>query len=170
MALVAEKQQIEIFSAANFVLSEKCLVFKGLNSNIHKHLPAAVFMYSESSLQRTPTGCQNSARYQRGVTYIQVLPKLAYFASKTCFRVLEYNAINAKVCQEAGDERRKSLKTICQRISCFYVRLEATGQRMVGTMCQQEPTNEMDRNTVTMVCTNFHCKEDVVDHVQQKSP
>ena len=36
--------------------------------------------------------------------------------------------------------------------------------------CVKDPTSEMDKNTVAMVCTNFRCKEDVVDHVQQKSP
>ena len=28
--------------------------------------------------------------------------------------------------------------------------------------CVKEPTNEVDKNTVAMVCTNSHCKEGVV--------
>ena len=48
----------------------------------------------------------------RGVRYIEVLLKLAYLASKTCSRLLEYSAIDPKVCQEAGVGRRKSLKAI----------------------------------------------------------
>ena len=33
---------------------------------------------------------------------------MAYFASKTCCRLLEYSAIDPKVCQEAGVVRGKS--------------------------------------------------------------
>ena len=54
---------------------------------------------------------------QRGVRYIETLPKLAYLPSKTCSRVLGYRTIDPKVCQEAGVGRRKSLKTINQRVS-----------------------------------------------------
>ena len=37
--------------------------------------------------------------------------KLDYFVSKTYSRVLEYNAIDPKMCQEAGFGRRRSLET-----------------------------------------------------------
>ena len=33
----------------------------------------------------------------------------------------------------------------------------------------KEPTNELDKNAVSIVCTNSHCKEEVVGQVQQKS-
>ena len=31
----------------------------------------------------------------------------------------------------------------------------------------KEPTNEVDENAVAVVCTNFHCKEEVVCHMQE---
>ena len=31
--------------------------------------------------------------------------------------------------------------------------------------CVNEPTNEVEKNAVTMVRTHSHCKEDVVGHV-----
>ena len=34
----------------------------------------------------------------------------------------------------------------------------------------QNPTNKVDNNAVFVVRTNSHCKEEVVHHVQQKSP
>ena len=58
---------------------------------------------------------------QRGVRYIETLPKLAYLPSKTCSRVVVYRTIDPKVCQEAGLGRRKSLKTINQRVSSVSV-------------------------------------------------
>ena len=48
----------------------------------------------------------------KGVRYIEILPKLAYFASKPYFKVLEYSAIGPKVCQETNVGRRKILKVI----------------------------------------------------------
>ena len=33
--------------------------------------------------------------------------------------------------------------------------------------CVKEPTNEVDENAVAVVCTNSHCKEEVVCHMQQ---
>ena len=36
--------------------------------------------------------------------------------------------------------------------------------------CVKEPTNEVDKNAVAVICTNSHCKEEVVGYVQQKSP
>ena len=53
-------------------------------------------------------------------------------------------------------------------------------KQLVGqcSQCVKEPTNEVDRNVVTVVCTNslykykLHspCNEEVVGHAQQKSP
>ena len=34
----------------------------------------------------------------------------------------------------------------------------------------KEPTNKVDKNDVSLVRTNSHCKGEVVVHVQQKSP
>ena len=34
----------------------------------------------------------------------------------------------------------------------------------------KEPINEVDKNVVSLVRTNSHCKGEVVVHVQQKSP
>ena len=33
--------------------------------------------------------------------------------------------------------------------------------------CEKEPTNEVDKNVVTVVGANSHCKEEVVSRVQQ---
>ena len=44
--------------------------------------------------------------------YIEVLPRLAYFTSKTYSRVLGYSVIETKVCQKFGVGRRKSLNTL----------------------------------------------------------
>ena len=43
---------------------------------------------------------------------------------------------------------------------------------LVGQCLQyvKESTNEVDKNAVAAVCTNSHCKEEVVGHVQQKFP
>ena len=45
-------------------------------------------------------------------------------------------------------------------------------KQLVGEFlqCVKEPTNEVDKNAVAVVCINSHCKEKVVDSVQQKSP
>ena len=42
---------------------------------------------------------------------------------------------------------------------------------LVGECLQsvKEPTSQVDKNGVAMVRINFHCKEEVVGHVQQKS-
>ena len=32
--------------------------------------------------------------------------------------------------------------------------------------CVKEPTKEVNKNAVAVVCTNSHCKEEVVGHVQ----
>ena len=47
-----------------------------------------------------------------------------------------------------------------------------TWKPLVGQymQCVKEPTNEMDKNAVTVVPTNSHCKEAVGGHVQKKSP
>ena len=63
-------------------------------------------VYNETSLQRTPSEPQD------GVRYMEVLPKLVYFISKTYSKVLEYSAIETKVCQKVSVGRRKSPKTI----------------------------------------------------------
>ena len=41
--------------------------------------------------------------------------------------LLEYSAIDPKVCQEAGVVRGKNLKKIYQRMSFLYDNLETTG-------------------------------------------
>ena len=48
----------------------------------------------------------------KSVCHIDVRAKMVCLASKTCCRVLGYNEIDAKLCQEAGVGRIKSLKTI----------------------------------------------------------
>ena len=35
--------------------------------------------------------------------------------------------------------------------------------------CVKESINEVEKNAVAVVRTNSHCKEELVDHVQQKS-
>ena len=57
-------------------------------------------------------GTSKQCPLQRGVRYIEVLPKYAYFASKTYFSVLGFSAIEFKVCQKLDVRRRKSLKTV----------------------------------------------------------
>ena len=47
-------------------------------------------------------GTSKQCPLQRGVRYIEVLPKLAYFTSKTYSRVLGYSVIETKVCQSKG--------------------------------------------------------------------
>ena len=64
---------------------------------------------------------------QRGIRYIDSLPRLDYFASKTCSRMLEYSAGNPKSCEKAVVERRKSL--IYQTILCLHDNLKVTGLR-----------------------------------------
>ena len=32
----------------------------------------------------------------------------------------------------------------------------------------KEPPNKVDKNAVAVVCTNSHCKKEVVGHVKQK--
>ena len=64
------------------------------------------------------------------VRFIEFLPKLAYFTSKTYSPVLGYSAIEPKVRQKVGVGRRKNLKTILEnitRISRLYDNLRATG-------------------------------------------
>ena len=36
--------------------------------------------------------------------------------------------------------------------------------------CVKETTHEVNKNAVAVVCTNSHCKEEVVGHVQQNIP
>ena len=36
--------------------------------------------------------------------------------------------------------------------------------------CVKEPTNKVDKKPIAVVRTSSHCKKEVVDHVQQKSP
>ena len=36
--------------------------------------------------------------------------------------------------------------------------------------CVKELINEVDKNAVAVVCNNSHSKEEVIGHVQQKSP
>ena len=80
----------------------------------------------------------NSVRY-RGVRYIEVLLKSASFTSTTYSRVLGYRVIEPKVCQKVGVGRRKSLKTIYNRI-CFYDNLEITGWRVFASRKKSQST------------------------------
>ena len=57
-------------------------------------------------------GTSKECPLERGVRCIEVLTKLAHFASKTCSSVLGYSAIEFKVCQKVDVRRRKSLKTV----------------------------------------------------------
>ena len=36
------------------------------------------------------------------------------------------------------------------------------------SQCVKEPTSEVDKNAVTVVRANTHCKEEEIGHVQQK--
>ena len=36
--------------------------------------------------------------------------------------------------------------------------------------CENKPANEVKKNAVAVVRTNSHCKEEVLNHVQQKFP
>ena len=82
-----------------------------------------------------------------------VLPKLAYFVTKTCTGVLVYNVNDPRACQETGVGRRKSLKKV-----------------LVGEclQCVKEPIIKVDKNAVAVVFTNSHCKKEVAGHTQQK--
>ena len=57
---------------------------------------------------------------QRGVHYIEVLPKLACFSSKTYSRVLGYSVIETKVCQKFGVGRRKPKDNILEDIMLIW--------------------------------------------------
>ena len=95
---------------------------------------------------------------------LEVLPKLVYFTSKTCSRVLGYSAIELKVCQKAGVWKKKPKWKIHVYMIIWKPLI---GERL---QCVKEPTNEVNKNTVAVVHTNSHCKEEVVTLVQQKSP
>ena len=64
---------------------------------------------------------------------MEVLPKLAYFTSKTYSRVLRYSVIETKMCQTFSVGRRKSLKIMYWRISSLHDNLKATGWRVFLT-------------------------------------
>ena len=64
---------------------------------------------------------------QRGVRYAGVLPKFALFASSIRSKLLEYCAIDPKMCPGIGVGRRKRLKATYYRISCLYDNLAGTG-------------------------------------------
>ena len=53
-------------------------------------------------------------------------------------------------------------------ITYLYDNLEATGSRVFQFVI--EPTNEVEKNDVALVCSYSHCKEEIGDHVLQKSP
>ena len=97
---------------------------------------------------------------ERGVCYIEVLPKLAYFASKTCSRVLEYSAINPKVSRVRCQEKKELKDNVLEDIV-----LEATDWR-VFAMCERAK-HELAKNAVAVVRSKYHFKEDVVCYVQQ---
>ena len=70
--------------------------------------------------------------------------------------MLGYNAINPKVCQEAG----------VGRIRGYHVYM-IIWEPLVGKclQCVKEPTNEADKNAVAVVRANSHCKEELVGHM-----
>ena len=76
---------------------------------------------------------------------------------------------DAKVRQGAYVERRRNLKRQHMRI---YHALIMFWKPLVGKcwQCVKESSNEVGKNAVVVVCTNSHCKEEVVNHVQEKSP
>ena len=121
-------------------------------------------IYTKSFLQRTALGLQNSFSYRR-VSDIEVLPKLAYSASKTCSKLLGYDAIHLKVCQEAGVERRKSLMAVYQRISCLYDNLEATDLRAFEI--RKRANQRSGKECCCCGSYQFSFKKEVVGHVQQ---
>ena len=75
-------------------------------------------------------GTSKECLLYRGLRYLEFLPKLAYFASETCFSVLGYSTIEIKVCQKVGVGRRESGKMIYWRMSWLYNNLKATGLRV----------------------------------------
>ena len=80
--------------------------------------------------------------FERGVCYRDVLPKLVYFPSKTCSRVLTPKYVKRPI---LGVE----LKTLVGK--CLQ--------------CVKEPTNEVDEIAVAGVRPNSRCKEEVVYYV-----
>ena len=79
-----------------------------------------------------------------------------------------YSAFDPKMCQKTGVGRKKTLKTTL-RVREYHV-YTIIWNPLVGEclQCVKEPAKEVDKNTVAVVCTNSHSKEEVVDHVQQK--
>ena len=90
---------------------------------------------------------------------MELLPKLPYFASKSCSRVLGLRQYIRK---------RDSLRKYLRGYRVYMINRNP----LVGhcLQCVKEPTNKVDKNAAVVVRTNSHRKEDVVDQVQQKSP
>ena len=82
--------------------------------------------------------------------------------------MLGYSVIESKVCLKISVGRRNSLKTIYYRISCLDDNLEATRWQYLQHVI--EPINKLDKNAVSLVRTNSHCKGEVVGDVQEKFP
>ena len=83
---------------------------------------------------------------KKGVSYMEVLPILVYFAWRFCFMLLGDSAIDSIVCQEAGLGKAERQ----------YIR----ESHAVGEWLQyvKKSTIGVDENTVAVVCTNFRYK------------
>ena len=84
-----------------------------------------------------------------GVHYIEFVPKLTYFTSKIYSRVLEYSAVDSKVCQEASIGRRMSPEIIYHVYMIISKPLVDKSLQFV-----KEPTKKVGNNAVSVVCTN----------------
>ena len=91
--------------------------------------------------------------------------------------MLGYSVIEPKVCQKVGAERRKSLKIICiiyisvSYISIYHIYM-IIWKQLVRECLQhvKEPINEVNKNAISVVRSDCHCKGEVVVLVRQKSP
>ena len=99
-------------------------------------------------------GTSEECPLKRGVRYIEVLRMLVYFACEICSMVSRDSAIDPKVCQEAcvGKDLGQYL-----RESNVYMII---WKPLVGELLQyvEKSTNEVEKNTVALLCTNAHYK------------
>ena len=93
----------------------------------------------------------------------KVFLKFTKFASKIWFRVLGDNAIDPKVCQESGVG-----EALRQHITEYHFYMIIWKPLVVKCLQYiKNSTNEVAKNIVR---TNSQRKEEIVGHLQQKSP
>ena len=85
------EQYVSTFELNSARIMSKCAKF---DMKREKHITP--FQSTVKHLQSGPHRDLKQCQFLRGIRYIEVLAKFAYFASKTCSWVLGYNIINPK--------------------------------------------------------------------------